>query len=333
MKSQRTSTTALLVVDVQNDFCEGGALAVTGGNAVAEKVRSHLAESDYALVVASRDWHDPESSNGGHFAPEGSNPDYATTWPHHCVAGTEGAQYHEALPQELIDVHVIKGMGEPAYSAFEGVSDDPQRWGLADILHERGVTAVEIVGLAKDFCVHATALDAARLGFDTVVLDALTASVDPSNDRRIEVEGKRAGVVTVHSQDQSGDDWNRMTFPQRLLRLQSEIELPHDMVLRVGKDRSGSDGRWYFQVGMTRIDTYSNQVEWGFGSKTYLSPYASRSELVQCVFGLTLSYVEHETREGFRWRGRRVYGPHIDVLAHWDVATRTDARPAGEGKS
>ena len=109
---------ALFIVDVQNDFTEGGALGVDGGDAVAERITRFLEAhaGDYSVIVASRDWHDGDNDNGGHFHPE---PDFVDTWPEHCVAGTAGAEYHPALPVQEIDVHVRKGQGKPAYSMFE----------------------------------------------------------------------------------------------------------------------------------------------------------------------------------------------------------------------
>src|ERR1700710_923041 len=110
----------LLIVDVQNDFTEGGALGVDGGAAVAERITAHLGTSrdDYALVIASRDWHDGGNDNGGHFATD-SAPDFTGSWPVHCVSGTTSVDYHPALDTSAIDVHVKKGQGRPAYSAFE----------------------------------------------------------------------------------------------------------------------------------------------------------------------------------------------------------------------
>ena len=116
---------ALVIIDVQNDFTEGGALGVEGGAAVAAAITEHLREhpDDYAVVIASRDWHDPDNDNGGHFASAGE-PDFVSTWPRHCMAGTEGAEYHPAIDTGLIDIHVRKGQGVPAYSIFEGTTDD-----------------------------------------------------------------------------------------------------------------------------------------------------------------------------------------------------------------
>ncbi|RWZ68466.1 isochorismatase family protein [Labedella populi] len=171
---------ALLIVDVQNDFTEGGALGVRGGAAVADGVTRYLRAHPhfYDLVMASRDWHDPDGSNGGHFAD--GLPDYVDTWPRHCVAGSPGAEYHPALDTSLIDVHVRKGQGVPAYSLFEGTTDEGTSSGEA--LADRGVTEVDVVGIATDHCVRASALDAIAHGLHVRVITDLIAgvAVDPS---------------------------------------------------------------------------------------------------------------------------------------------------------
>ena len=166
---------ALLIVDVQRDFTEGGALACAGGSQVAADISELLQRDDngYELVVASRDWHNPGEDNGGHFADE---PDFVNTWPVHCLAGTEGAQYHPNLDIGAIDVEVFKGMGEPAYSAFEGRSEDGQS--LAKLLRERGVEDLDVVGIATDYCVRASARDALAAGFAVRVITGLTAAVN-----------------------------------------------------------------------------------------------------------------------------------------------------------
>lgn len=189
---------AILIVDVQNDFTEGGALAVDGGAAVARRITDHLARhaDEYALVVASRDWHDADNDNGGHFAAE---PDFIDTWPPHCVSGTPGAEYHPDLDLSAVDAHVRKGMGQPAYSAFEGRDDDGR--GIADLLIEYGVTEVDVVGLTTDYCVRQTALDAIEHGQQVRVLTDLIAGVHP--ERSIEVLGElgHAGATIAASGD------------------------------------------------------------------------------------------------------------------------------------
>lgn len=172
-------TTALLIVDVQNDFTEGGALAVEGGARVAERITAHLAAHPgrYSTVLASRDWHDGDSDNGGHFADV---PDFVDTWPVHCVAGSPGADYHPALDATAIDVHIRKGQGRPSYSAFEGTTADGEP--VAETLRRLGVTELDVVGLATDHCVRASARDALAAGLEVRVLEDLVAGVsaDPS---------------------------------------------------------------------------------------------------------------------------------------------------------
>lgn len=178
-----TTTRALLVVDVQNDFCEGGSLAVEGGHDVAAGV-SHLVngEHPYALVIASRDWHEPDSSNGGHFAD----------WPVHCVQDTEGAEYAPAFDTAGVDVHVRKGQGVPAYSAFEGVTHQGET--LIEVLRNGGVSAVDICGIATDHCVRASALDAAKAGFAVRLLDGLHVGVAQDTTASALDEMRAAGV-------------------------------------------------------------------------------------------------------------------------------------------
>jgi nicotinamidase/pyrazinamidase len=187
---------ALLIVDVQNDFTEGGALGVDGGAAVAQRITEHLAahRDDYALVAASRDWHDGDDDNGGHFATDAA-PDFTVTWPVHCVAGTPGAEYHPALDAAEIDVHVKKGQGRPAYSAFEGTTDDGRS--LAEVLHERGITDLDVVGIATDYCVRASALDGFESGQRVRVLTDLIAGVAPASSAAALEEFRAVGVETV----------------------------------------------------------------------------------------------------------------------------------------
>lgn len=170
----------LLVVDIQNDFTEGGALGVSGGTQVARDVSAFLAShhGDYALVVASRDWHDADNDNGGHFATDGA-PTFVDTWPVHCVAGTFGAEYHPELDLQYIGVHVKKGMGEPSYSMFEGSTEDGHS--VADVLTQHGITDVDVVGIATDHCVRASALDALGVGQRVTVLTDLIAAVAPDS--------------------------------------------------------------------------------------------------------------------------------------------------------
>lgn len=166
----------LLIVDVQNDFTEGGALGVEGGTDVARHITSYLNEhaDDYEVIIASRDWHDGEGDNGGHFALD-SEPNFVDTWPVHCVAGTFGAEYHPELDLSEIDIHVKKGQGEPSYSMFEGITEDG--YTVQQVLDERGITHVDVVGIATDHCVRASALDALAGGQKVTVLTDMVAAV------------------------------------------------------------------------------------------------------------------------------------------------------------
>ncbi|MGR7025870.1 isochorismatase family protein [Geodermatophilus sp. URMC 62] len=180
-------TRALVVVDVQNDFCEGGSLAVAGGAAVAAAISAHAREAagEYAHVVATRDHHvDP----GGHFAEQ---PDFLETWPAHCVVGTGGVELHPALEREPLEAVFDKGEYAAAYSGFEGRADGVL---LAEWLRERGVDAVDVVGIATDHCVRATALDAVGEGFATRVLLHLTAGVAQASTEAALEQLRTAGV-------------------------------------------------------------------------------------------------------------------------------------------
>ena len=186
---------ALIIVDVQNDFCEGGSLAVGGGADVAHEVTEHVSRhaADYDHVVATADWHvDP----GAHFSEA---PDFVDSWPAHCVAGGEGAQFHPRLAGALGHVEAVfrKGEHAAAYSGFEGTSDDAEHVDLATWLRERSVEHVDVVGIATDHCVRATALDARAAGFDTTVLLDLTAGVARSSTDAALAAMRQAGVRLV----------------------------------------------------------------------------------------------------------------------------------------
>lgn len=161
--------TALIIVDVQNDFCEGGSLAVAGGTAVARAISAELGrDGGWDHVVATRDHHvDP----GAHF---GDPPDFVDSWPRHCVAGTHGAQLHPELATERIEAVFDKGEYAAAYSGFEARADGVL---LGDWLRANAVDRVDVVGLATDHCVRATALDALGQGFPARVLLDLSAGV------------------------------------------------------------------------------------------------------------------------------------------------------------
>ncbi|MCU1526456.1 MAG: isochorismatase family protein [Frondihabitans sp.] len=190
-------TRALLIVDVQNDFTEGGALGVDGGAAVARGISAFVhGADDYDVIIASRDWHDGTGDNGGHFAV-GSAPDFVTTWPVHCVAGTPGADYHPDLDTAMIDFHVTKGRGVPAYSLFEGLTDEGEE--VAPLLDRLGVDEVDVVGIATDYCVRASALDALRAGRRVRVFGDLVAGVAPASSTAALAELAAAGAAVLHS--------------------------------------------------------------------------------------------------------------------------------------
>lgn len=185
---------ALFVIDVQNDFCEGGALACQGGAQVANSITAYLrtSKTNYDVVIASRDWHTPNSENGGHFPTRGNQPDFVTTWPLHCIAGEPGADYHPNLDASLIDIHIKKGQGQHGYSIFEGVTDSGEK--LQDLIQRLGVTQVDVVGIATDFCVRASALDANRSGLEVRVITSLTAGVSAASNEAAIDELVDAGV-------------------------------------------------------------------------------------------------------------------------------------------
>lgn len=188
-------TRALFIVDVQNDFTEHGALGVAGGDAVAERISRYLAAraDEYALIVASRDWHHGDDDNGGHFS---DSPDYVDTWPVHCVGGTFGAEYDEVFDTSRVTHHLKKGQGKPAYSLFEGVTDAGET--AAHLLEVHGIRDIDVVGIATDYCVRASALDALGAGRRVRVLTDLVAGVHPESSAaalaEIEAEGAEVSV-------------------------------------------------------------------------------------------------------------------------------------------
>ena len=185
---------ALIVVDVQNDFCEGGSLAVTGGAEVAFRIGEmlhHWSRKDpkapaYDVAVATRDHHiDP----GGHFS---TDPDFVESWPAHCVVGTDGEAFHPNLDPQPFDAVFLKGEHAAAYSGFEG--KDHNGTSLADWLRQHEVERVDVCGLATDHCVRATALDAVTNGFTTRLLLDLCAGVASETTERALTEMREAGV-------------------------------------------------------------------------------------------------------------------------------------------
>ncbi|MGZ4700778.1 MAG: nicotinamidase, partial [Ilumatobacteraceae bacterium] len=184
---------ALIVVDVQRDFCPGGSLAVSGGDVVASRISAWLAAGAerYDVVVATMDWH-PSAEQVPSFPHFADNPDFSTTWPPHCVQSTVGAELHPNLELPAATVYVRKGQLDAAYSGFEG--SDTSRASLAEILRRAGVDEVDVVGLATDYCVKATALDARALGFRVRVLTGLMAGVAPDTTGTALNEMQAAGV-------------------------------------------------------------------------------------------------------------------------------------------
>ncbi len=183
---------ALLVVDVQNDFVEGGALPVTGGQQVASMVARHIRhfKQEYSFVVATRDYHEDPA---GHFS---DHPDFVNTWPPHCIIGTPGAALcppiSNLVREKLVATVVDKGRHAPAYSGFEGI--DARGHPLLDVLREARVDHIDVCGLATDYCVRATALDARKFDFQVRVLVNLSAPVNAETGLQALEEMKAAGV-------------------------------------------------------------------------------------------------------------------------------------------
>ncbi|MCV7116879.1 pyrazinamidase PncA [Mycobacterium nebraskense] len=181
---------ALIIVDVQNDFCEGGSLPVTGGAAVAPAINDYLAgEPGYQHVVATQDSH---IQPGNHFS---DRPDYSSSWPPHCIAGSPGADFRPDLDTSRIEAIFHKGAYAAAYSGFEGVDQDGTP--LLDWLRQRGVDEVDVVGIATDQCVRRTAEDAARAGLSTRVLVNLTAAVAADSATEALAAMRSAGIELV----------------------------------------------------------------------------------------------------------------------------------------
>ncbi|WP_285725290.1 isochorismatase family protein [Psychromicrobium xiongbiense] len=197
---QERTATALIAVDIQNDFCEGGSLAVNGGAAVARGVKELLSSAtrDYEAVLATEDWHiDP----GSHFAQAPQAPNFIDSWPVHCVAGSPGAQLHAPLSEADFQAVFRKGQFSAAYSGFEARSiqgsaqGSSQERGLDEWLRARGIQAVDIVGLATDHCVRATALDALQHGYRVRILTGLCAGVDAEASRSALLELEATGAI------------------------------------------------------------------------------------------------------------------------------------------
>lgn len=188
---------ALIIVDVQADFCEGGSLAVAGGAEVARKISEFARPDnhDYKAVVLTQDWHPADWREQDYFDHFSDTPDYVDTWPPHCISETYGSQLHSNLIPIFPSVIVRKGQSRAAYSGFEGTIQyrdatlDLKTW-----LYANGIISVDVVGIAFDYCVKATALDAARIGFSTRVIRSLSVSVNPDNDQATMLELDRGNV-------------------------------------------------------------------------------------------------------------------------------------------
>lgn len=192
---------ALIIVDVQKDFCEGGSLAVEGGNRIAGAIADYVRRNhrNYDFVLLTKDYHNAlPDTNGGHFAEE---PDYVNSWPVHCVGGTEGAALHDAIQATPLpfDAHHVfrKGQGKPDYSGFQGVNISGRD--LDNYLKFHNVEALDIVGIAGDHCVKATALDAVRLGYNVNVLPGYVVSVGGDEATAAMMREVKRAKVTLDS--------------------------------------------------------------------------------------------------------------------------------------
>lgn len=192
----------MIIVDVQYDFCEGGSLAVAGGTDVADRLARALCDEEflaqYELIVTTQDWHiDP----GEHFAADGEEPDFRVSWPVHCVAESSGARIIAALDDEIARlkgvpvVRVFKGRYSAAYSGFEGITDDEEP--LLERLRAQGITDVDVVGIATDYCVKQTAVHAAEAGLRTTVLKDFCVGIDAAEVADLNARGFAAAGIAV----------------------------------------------------------------------------------------------------------------------------------------
>jgi nicotinamidase/pyrazinamidase len=323
LKSQQNR--ALIIVDVQNDFCEGGALEVIGGIATAQKISSYLLDhhEEYAAIFVSQDWHDADGDNGGHFSDK---PNFKTTWPRHCIANTKGAALHWALRLPVGRVEIVrKGGGAPSYSAFD--AEDVGGNSLALLVASRDVTALDIVGLAYDHCVRATAVDAMRvMGVQRVrVLRNMTAAVDEQTAAAATVEILRAGVDLVGPKTLAdmraivaniGVEW--AAFPE------------HQFTVKFHGGETDESEVMYLQASYMRPDAETGVPECGRGRKWHISPWMTESEIVLTALKAVITNAEHEAREAFTYEGRRIFGPHIRLRDLLTIADRVDVRPSPE---
>jgi len=201
----RPATDALIVIDVQNDFCPGGALAVAGGDEIISRINGLM--DDFATVVLTQDWHPADHASFAANHP-GAAPFSLTQmpygpqvlWPTHCVQGTKGAEFHRDLRNDPAQLVIRKGFraGIDSYSAFFE-NDHSTPTGLEGYLRSRGVTAVTLVGLATDYCVAYSALDAARLGFKATVIEGATRAIDLNGSLAEARDKMRAAGVALEA--------------------------------------------------------------------------------------------------------------------------------------
>jgi len=198
---------ALLIVDLQNDFCPGGSLAVPAGNDIVEPINRLVRSRKWDLVVATRDWH-PRSHVSFASSHENAKPfdtyelkangkaTQSVLWPDHCVQGTRGAEFVPGFDTSRVDEIVSKGQTSEFYSAFADVLQE-EYTGLHKLLQIHGITEVVVVGLAYDYCVTHTALDAANLGYRTAIAEGCTRGISPATVKSAKHKLRDAGVSII----------------------------------------------------------------------------------------------------------------------------------------